>query len=446
MASGYRGGRGQRGAARNKSGSARRRSPSTGPSTGSPRRHLDADQVQVNGYSEGWLRRGFPWVYRDEIVAGADARRSGEVVQIIAGDGAVLGAGLWGDAGKIAVRIWRRDGGPVDETLVVSLLTAARERRLGGALPPETSAWRWVHGENDDMPGLRVDVWGEHLTVSLADPSLDALLPSVLSALQALARPQAIWRAQRPPADGAVDELEGARDACGLLAGDAGGEPGQLQGEFEVEVRERGLRFGVRPGLGHDVGLFCDMRDVRAWLQPQLAGRRVLNLFAHTGAFSVLAAASGAARVVTVDLSQRALDRAQANMARNQLDSAPHAWLAEDSLVVLDRLRRQGQRFDLVIADPPSFSHGPRGDWSVERDLHRLVAACCRVLSPAGWLLVASNHGGLSPKDFAGLVLKGSLKAGVPLRLLHEGSTPVDFPAALSFPESRYLKCWVLGR
>ena len=142
-------------------------------------------------------------------------------------------------------------------------------------------------------------------------------------------------------------------------------------------------------------------------------------------------------------------------LAKDDLVDTNTAWaqggiavvtLAEDSLAALDRLRRKGERFDLVIADPPSFSHGPRGDWSVTQDLGRLVAACCRVLGDRGWLLVASNHGGLSPKDFGRMVLQGSQKAEVPLRLLHEGSTPLDFPAALSFPESRYLKCWVLSR
>ena len=400
--------------------------PATSP--GARARTLAADQVQVNGYSEGWLRKGFPWVYRDEVVAGGEGRSPGETVQLVSGEGQALGAGLWGAEGKVAVRVWRVDPGPVDEALVAARLAAARARRV---LPDDTTAWRWVHGENDDMPGLRVDVWGDELAVGLEDPSLEVLLPGLTRALREQAGPRAIWRADRPPPD-APDS-----GRCGRLWGQPGGE--------EIEVRELGLRYGVRPGQRHDVGLFCDMRQARQWLRPHLAGRRVLNLFAHTGAFSVLAAAEGAT-VTTVDLSAAYLERAQDNLRRNGLDPAAHTWLAEDGLAALDRLRRKGETFDLVIADPPSFSHGPRGDWSVSQDLGRLVAACCRVLSPRGWLLVASNLGGLSPKDFGRMVLQGSQKAEVPLRLLHEACPPPDFPAALSFPESRYLKCWVLGR
>lgn len=428
MSGGYRGGRGRRGTG---APPERPRAPSPAPAQ-RPRRLL-AEQVQVNGYSEGWLRRGFPWVYRDEVVGGGEGRTPGEVVQLVSGEGQALGAGLWGAEGKVAVRVWRADAGPVDDALVAARLAAARDRRI---LPADTTAWRWVHGENDDMPGVRIDAWGQELSIGLEDPSLERLLPALVRSLGELAAPRAIWRADRPAPDSA-DGGGPDRGRHGLLWGQPGAE--------EIEVTELGLRYGVRPGLRHDVGLFCDMRQVRAWLRPYLAGRRVLNLFAHTGAFSVLAAAEGAT-VMTVDLSQGFLDRAQDNLRRNGLDPALHAWAAEDGLAALDRLRRKGQQFDLVIADPPSFSHGPRGDWSVLQDLGRLVAGCCRVLSERGWLLVASNHGGLSPKDFGRMVLQGSQKAEVPLRLLHEGCPPPDFPAALSFPESRYLKCWVLGR
>ncbi len=391
-------------------------------------RTLSPTQIAVNGYSTQWLSRGFPWVYRDEVEEGEQRRRAGEVVEILGADGRCQGAGIWAQDGRVAVRRFRTDAGPVDQALLAARLAAARSRRL---LPPDTTAWRWVHGENDDLPGIRVDVWGTELSVALDSPSLEGLLPQLVAALRA-DRPEtsAIWQVDRP------DEGGAAAAGSGLLWGSPA--------DGGVEVCERGLRYLVLPGRTHDVGLYCDMRDVRAWLAPHLSGRRVLNLFAHTGAFSVHAAACGAAELVTVDLSQRYLDRARDNFARNGLDADAHAFVADDSLAALDRLRRKGERFDLVVADPPSFSHGPRGDWSVTADLGRLVAACCRVLAPGGWLLVASNHGGLSPRDFGRLVQQGALKAGRPLRLLHEGSTPVDFPAVLSFPEARYLKCWVL--
>ncbi|MCB9778247.1 MAG: class I SAM-dependent rRNA methyltransferase [Alphaproteobacteria bacterium] len=382
----------------------------------------------MNGYSTQWLDKGFPWVYRDELQGGDAVRDAGDVVRIVGQDGQGRGVGLWSDTGKVAVRRFRTDEGPLDAALIAARMDAARARR---PLPDQTTAWRWVHGENDGLPGIRVDVWGPEVAIALDAPGLERLLPLVVDHVVATLRPTAVWRVDRLAHDVDLD----AR--AGVLYGDPADEA--------VEVEELGLRYGVHPGRSQDVGLYCDMRDVRAWLRPHLAGRRVLNLFAHTGAFSVVAAAAGAAQVVTVDLSPGYLARAEDNFRRNGLDPAAHEFLSDDSLAVLDRMRRKGEQFDLVVADPPSFSHGPRGDWSVERDFARLVTACCRVLADNGWLLAASNHGGLSPKDFRGMVQQGSIKAGIPLRLLHEGSTPVDFPASLAVPTSRYLKCWVLS-
>ena len=195
---------------------------------------------------------------------------------------------------------------------------------------------------------------------------------------------------------------------------------------------------------GLDAGLYPDMRELRRWLSPYWKGRAVLNTFAYTGAFSVAAAMGGASRVETVDLAAPAIERAKKNFAMNGLDVEDHGFWVEDTFKALDRFRRKGVSFDLVILDPPSFAHGPNGVWSVERELARLVASSLRVLKPGGWILVATNQGSISPKEFQKLIKAGSAKAGRNLRLIHQGSHSHDFPAALAFPESRYLKAWVL--
>jgi 23S rRNA (cytosine1962-C5)-methyltransferase len=170
---------------------------------------------------------------------------------------------------------------------------------------------------------------------------------------------------------------------------------------------------------------------------------RVLNLFAYTGMFSVAAARRGAREVVSVDLSRSVLDRLAANLRANGLAPDRYEQVAEDAVKALDRLRRTGRRFDRVILDPPSFSRGPRPS-SASAELPRRVAACARVLDRDGWLVVASNQGELSPRAFDGLVAEGLRKAGRDAQLLHAGGQGPDFPAAVSFPEGRYLKVRVL--
>jgi 23S rRNA (cytosine1962-C5)-methyltransferase len=165
-----------------------------------------------------------------------------------------------------------------------------------------------------------------------------------------------------------------------------------------------------------------------------------LNLFAFTGAFSVFAARGGATEVVTADLSATAIARGRGNLALNGLDGPGLEYEQDDSFRLLDRYRRRGRRFDLVLADPPPSSHGPGGHFSVERDLGRLTAACLRVLDEDGLLVLACNQGSVAPRAFQKAVEQGASRAGRRLYLLHGGSQPPDFPAAVHFPEGRYLK------
>lgn len=362
--------------------------------------------------------------------------RAGAWVRLAGPSGAPLGVGVW-DEGHVAVRRFREDEGPVDAAWLGAAVAAALRRRR---LPPRTTAWRWIHGENDDLPGVRVDVWGTDLAVVLDAPGLLPLVEPLLDALVAqwpetgTEGPfRAAWLSWRP-AQGEEDRVGGLR--TGLLRGSPGSE--------EVPVREHGLVFGVRPAEGFDAGLYCDLREARAWMAPHWPGRRVLNTFAFTGSWSVAAVAGGAAEAVTVDLAPSVLARAEQNFRNNGFDPAAHRFLAQDTFRALDRLRRTGERFDVVIADPPSFARGPDGPWSAAQDFPRLVAAALRVLDPGGWLVAATNQGKVSPKAFQEQLQEGAKRAGRRLRVVHQASQPMDFPAALSFPESRYLKCWVL--
>lgn len=378
----------------------------------------------MNGYSERWLRHGFPWVYPAEVVAGGPPV-PGEVVGLRAQDGTPLGTAV-ADGGWIAARRFRSDAGPIDRALLAERVDAALALRRR-VVPPETSAWRLLNAENDALPGIRVDVWGSWAAVSLDSPSLLGLLPPLAEVV-----------AERLDLAGVVGGFRpDPRDTRGSWPA----PPGWVWGsppDAPVVVRERGVAFRVELDARKDQGLFPDMRSVRAWLDPHWAGTRVLNLFAHTGAFSVFAARGGAREVHTVDLSATWLARARENLRLNGL---PEGEVVEDDAFrALDRYRRAGVRFDRVLLDPPSHSHSPWGTWSAEKDYPRLVAAALRVLEPGGWLVAASNLGSVSPKQFHGWLAEGAERAGRRLLVLLDAGAAPDFPAALDFPEGRYLK------
>ncbi len=376
----------------------------------------------VNGYSEQWLRQGFPWVYPKEVVARPDGLSPGQTVRLQTQDGTPMGVGLW-DSGWIAVRRFRPDPGPIPLEELLDRALALRQQ----IIDPQTSAYRVVAAENDGLPGLRIDIWGWYVVVTLDSASLMPLLDRVCDWLEKTLKPRGIQLAWR------IDPRDTGKTA---------GPERLLRGHetpADVRVTERGVALLVRP-TSKDVGLFTDMRENRAWLEPHWGGKRVLNLFAHTGAFSVCAALGGASQVTSVDLSEHYLERARANFVANDLDPSPHDFLAEDVRKALDRMRRTQQTFDLVLLDPPSFSHGPQGALSVEQDYGRLVASSLRVLERDGWLVAALNHGKVSPKQFSGFIREGARKANRGLQLLHVGAQAPDHPAAAWFPEGRYLK------
>lgn len=390
--------------------------------------HVGSNQVVVNGYSEQWLRQQFDWVYSGEILAVGKGVTFGDAIEIVTVQGQSLGMGIYADRGEerfVSIRRFRSSQGLIDQELFNQRLQNAIRRRR---IPENTNAWRLVHSENDDLPGVVVDCWGETISIVLSCQSLQGFLPMLLTAIQTVY-----------PFENAVGHVRlphGNQEYLGVLKG-------EIPEQFVVD--ELGVQYWVSPQLSKDAGLFLDMRPLRGWLvQRDWSGESVLNLFCYTGAFSVSAAYHGASKVTSVDLSKHYLQRAMHNFELNGLPVESHRFVESDSFQALDRLRRKQEQFDVVIADPPSFSHSSQGTWSVENDLKRLVIACLRVLKPGGTLIIATNHGKMAPRDFSKAILDASRKEKRRLRLMLNYVPGTDFPAALHFPEARYLKCWVL--
>jgi 23S rRNA (cytosine1962-C5)-methyltransferase len=195
-----------------------------------------------------------------------------------------------------------------------------------------------------------------------------------------------------------------------------------------VDVVEFEARFAVRPTAGLSVGLFLDMREVRAWVGHNVVGRSVLNLFAFTCAFGVSAMLGKAERVVNVDLSRPYLEWGQDNYRLNDLAADEQDFIYGDAFDWLGRFARRGTRFDLVVVDPPSFSSSP---FSVSRDYPRLVDAAARIVAHAGILVAATNHAGTSEERFEAWLRAGLATAGRHGQLVQQWHEPAaDFPVA----------------
>ncbi|MFZ3207945.1 MAG: class I SAM-dependent methyltransferase, partial [Geobacteraceae bacterium] len=207
-----------------------------------------------------------------------------------------------------------------------------------------------------------------------------------------------------------------------------------------LTVQENGLNFIVSLERGLNTGLFIDQRTNRHDLMQRVQGKRVLNLFAHTGAFSVVAAASGATLVTSVDASPTYTDWARSNFGANRLNPKRHEFIVGDCLTTLAALAGQGKLYDLILMDPPSFSTTTKSRFTTRGGTSDLVAAALPLLMTGGLLIASSNHQKVEVADYLKELRRGALLARNELRVIGLHGQPVDFPYPVTFPEGRYLK------
>ncbi|MBI2756650.1 MAG: class I SAM-dependent rRNA methyltransferase [Chloroflexi bacterium] len=304
-----------------------------------------------------------------------------------------------------------------------AILAAASARRQKAGFEPRTTAFRLLNREGDGLPGLAVDHLGEDLVLHAYSTTAGAIEPR-LADLLAEQHPSAALYLKRHPAEaGRVTLADAPR-----LAPET---PIRGPRRPVTVVRENGLAYVVRMDRGLSYGLFLDMREVRAWVQSVVVGREVLNLFAYTCAFGVAATAGGAARVLNVDLARPYLTWGKENYKANGFTPDHQDFVFGDSFDWLRRFARRGQRFGLVIVDPPSFSRGPSGTFSVQRDAAALVSSAAAVVDRAGILLVATNHAGMADTAVDRAIregLRAAHRSAEILRSWHEPS--IDFPPA----------------
>ncbi len=324
----------------------------------------------------------------------------------------------------VAMRAALEGPGTLDRHGLRALLRDAIDARhdlLGRATAARpTTAFRLLNATGDGVPGVAVDVYGDHLVVHFYADELTSREDDVLDALAEL-EPAGIYVKRRPKqanelVDTRTDHLAPPRAVRGADAP----EP--------VVVLEDGVPFRARLGDGLSTGIFLDQRENRRRVHDWSDDAEVLNLFAYEGAFTVAAAAGSAKRTVSVDVSRAALEA----LARN-LEDAGHAGPAHttvkgDALEVLERLHAHGERFDLVIADPPTYSTTKRARWTSGRDWERLALACFLVLRPGGRLLACSNDRRLGSEALRAHLEAGARAAGIALAAVRSYRPPVDFP------------------
>ena len=381
------------------------------------------------------LELGHPWVIADRYTRRWSQARAGEVAALTDEGGRFLATALLDPGDRVVARVLAFSPIRLDGDWLRTQLTQAVARRRQADLSA-TNALRLVNGEGDGLPGLVVERFADFLLVQLYARSWEAHLDLLTAVLAETVRPAGIYLKTRP------------RQTRELAAKGQTGKLGRLvwgqKASFPLPVIENSLTFLVDLQEGLHTGLFLDQRRNRQDFMARVGGRRVLNLFAFTGAFSVAAVAAGARQVTSVDAAGAYLDRAAENFRANDIDPRKHEFLTGDCFRVLEELVRAKRRFDVVLMDPPSFSTTRQSRFTTRGGTSELVTQALRLLPAGGLLICSSNHQKVDLADFLKEIRRGALQAKRELRVLATFAQPEDFPFSVTFPEGRYLKYLVM--
>lgn len=383
------------------------------------------------------LRGGSPWLYDGSITSVSHEGAAGDLAVIFDDRRKFAAIGLWDPTSPIRVKVLHVGAPvPIDDDFWRTQLATASSRRDGLIADPDTNAFRLVHGENDRLPGLVIDLYGGVDVVKLYTPAWFPHLARVVAALTKVGRGnRVVLRFGRSVATG---ETYGLTDGA-TIVGESVTEP--------VQFRERGLRMEADVVQGQKTGHFLDQRDNRALVRSMSEGLDVLDVFASTGGFSVNAAAGGARSAHLIDQSAPALATAERNLRHNRdLAAVRHCNVhttVGDAFAVLARLAERDEQFDLVIVDPPSFASNQAAVPRALAAYARLTRLALAVTRRGGTLVQASCSSRVSADDFVHAVLDAAGSAGRDVHITRRTGHAVDHPIGFEFGE--YLKAVFLN-
>ncbi len=385
--------------------------------------------IRLNPGAGKRLRAGAPWVFSNEIAMQTEHRRlpRGGLVRLEGDNGARLGTFMFNPHSLIAARLLDRDPeASIDGAWVQARLASAlalRERVC------DTTYHRLVHAEADFLPGLIIDRYDDVAVLQANAAGMDRLTPEIVEALLALLPLRAIIARN----DAAARRQEGLDEKIALLHGT----------DPTAEVREGGVRFAVDPLSGQKTGWFFDQRPNRDRVAALATGARVLDVFCHVGAFGLRCAAAGATAVMMVDSSAPALEHADATAAHNGL-SERVVTRRGDAFDTMEALAKAGERFDIVVCDPPSFAPSRKDADAGLRAYGRMARLAAALVESGGFLFVAScsHHAPLAA--WAGQIAWGLYRARRPARILATTGAGPDHPVHPQLPESAYLKAQLI--
>ena len=390
---------------------------------------VEYPQIVLKPKEEGRLQEGHLWAFSNEVDKAPAGLKPGTLADLVHSGSGFLGRGFYHPHSLIAFRILTSQKDDViDEAFFEKRLAEAQAWRE--KLYPGCSAYRWVFGESDRLPGLVIDRYGDYLSMQILSAGMDAFRDLLVGVLKTMMHPKGIvYRS-----DAALRELEGLPQASPIV----------LEGEVppEIEIQTENGRFAVDLLGGQKTGFYFDQRENRQILASLCRGKKVLDAFCYSGGFGIAAGAGGAREIVFVDSSEGALALAEANVKRNALASKT-TFVQGDVLKLLEH-PSPGGPYEVISIDPPAFARSKKHLPAALKAYEKLNSEAMSALPRGGLLATSSCSHHVTRELFLTMLRRAAKKAHRSFRLVELRSQSKDHPILLTMPETEYLKFAIL--
>lgn len=378
------------------------------------------------------LKAGGMWVYDNEIDSVMGSFEDGDVVEVRDFDGYCMGCGYINTRSKITLRMLsRKKDAVIDEAFFQQRVRDAWEYRKQTI---DTASCRLIFGEADFLPGIVVDKFSDVLVVESLALGIDRWKLVIVEALKkVLAEDGIVIRGVYERSDARVRLQEGLERSKGFI-----GE----SFDTKVEILENGVRYIVDVEDGQKTGFFLDQKNNRAAIHSFCKGKKVLDCFSHTGSFALNAGVAGASSVLGVDASRLAVDQARSNAKLNGLEDRVK-FLCADVFELLPQLETAGEKFDVVILDPPAFTKSRNSVKNAVKGYREINVRGLKLVRDGGFLVTCSCSHFMEPELFAKTIREAAVGAHKRLRQVEFRTQACDHPILWAADQSYYLKFYI---
>ncbi|MGI6154733.1 MAG: class I SAM-dependent rRNA methyltransferase [Enterococcus sp.] len=379
-------------------------------------------KIKVTHFAAKKIKNGDPLIQEDDLLKKIETT---QWVDLISPTNEWLAKGYLGKQNKGIGWVITQEVGELDQPFFEKLFIQAKQKRQMYYQETSTTAFRLFNGEGDGLGGLTIDLYERYVVFSWYNETLITKKDLILQAFQAVF-PEVIGAYEK-------NRFPGNQPESQWIFGEKAPEP--------LLIKENNVTYATYLDEGLMTGIFLDQKEVRGALVDGLAiGKRVLNMFSYTGAFSVAAAMGGALETTSVDLAKRSLDKTREQFLVNGIDPETQKIYVMDTFDYFKYAKKKGQTFDLIVLDPPSFARNKKKTFSVAKNYGELIEDSLDLIEEKGTIIASTNAANLSIQQFSQIIEKAMLKKKVKFVKTATYQLPADFSTLPSFSEGNYLK------